>query len=277
MKHLLLSIHASPWFLFIFCILVLCQDAGGRDVLVLISRCCSPPALCSYCYIQSHFPATFSFQAAGKLEFFGKMWIFFLSKHTCDKIAQQTDKKLETLSASGADVFVHICWSWGYAGLDSRTQGDIFVKFPPPHTLIASPCVLRRNLLAFPGAGWLWVILFMLQEAQLHRGCECCALGDPSRVNSSLPPSCPAAAAGGGFRLCNSIPLLKMIWSCCRSQHLYFPRYAEVIFLPLGPEPHQVVLSHLPACPSSFPHSLVSLPLVSLPGLSPCPWHPPRC
>lgn len=213
--------------------------------------------------------AIFSFQAPGKRGVFLSVNIFV------DKIAQQTDKALSGWSQfplSGADVFVHIWLLILGLYLDSRTQGDVFVKFPPPQALIPSlPLCWEEICWHFLGGCWFWYLLafpgrFLIWVYFVHgrrgRGSAgqrpCCALEDPSRMNSSPLP------AGEGFRLCSFIPCFLKRWSeAAADPHTsILPRYQDgkVIF----PYLWSWTSSGCPratsaACPDPFPHSLVSL------------------
>lgn len=130
------------------------------------------PCAVSSLHMQSHFPAIFSFQAPGECCF------FFLSVNIfVDKIAQQTDKPLS--GSSQFPVTSHCsrclctsgCWSLGSLCLDSRIQGDVFMKFPPPHALIASlPLCCGEICWHFLGGCWFWFIFFPLKAGRRGRG-----------------------------------------------------------------------------------------------------------
>lgn len=174
---LLLSIHASPRFLLIFCILILYQDTRRKECpfphfQVLFSSC---PVQCPLCICKAIFlPFSCHFQLPGSR----RMGWFFLSVNIfVDKIAQQTDKPL-----SGSSQFLvtsHCsrclctsgCWSLGSLCLDSRIQGDVFMKFPPPHALIASlPLCCGEICWHFLGGCWFWFIFFPLKAGRRGRG-----------------------------------------------------------------------------------------------------------
>lgn len=185
MKHLLLSLCTSPWFLFMFCILILYQDTGGRNVLFHISRCCSPPALCSVLslHMQSHF------QLPGSR----KTWSFWSVNTFMGKIAQQTDEPLSGLrqflfSPPGADVCAHLGLVFGWIqGLKVIFLWSLLLPTP---WLLPSLCAVEKS------AAVSWEVDLGLFCCCWRRGGgragqgHCCALEDSSRLSSSLLLPC---------------------------------------------------------------------------------------
>lgn len=164
-----------------------------------------------------------------------------------NKIAQQSDQALSGWSQfplSGAECLCTSGWSWPCVWLDSRTQGDVFVKFPPPHTLPASlPLCWGEICWYFLGGCWFGFILVYFVHAGGQGERERGSAGPGGSLQDGfLLPACPAAA-GEGFRLCNFTPHFLKRWSeaAADPNTSIFPRMVKSLFLTLGLEPHQVV------------------------------------